>query len=60
MTALLSERAKRQNVKAGGENDGRVTKKADAGERSLSSLVESVKRKSAAIEQPGNGKRRKV
>jgi hypothetical protein len=61
MTALLDERSKRQRSSRGDEGGERPAKKTDrGGERSLTSLVESVKRKTAAAEQQGSGKRRRV
>jgi len=52
MSALLGERSKRQQV------PGSVSK--TEGEKSLDSLVESVKRKSHTIGENGIGKRRKL
>lgn len=63
MAALLEERSKRQNSIRGGEGEEHQKKKTgESGGRSLESLVESVKRKSAAAEQQGygSGKRRKM
>ncbi|EMD42120.1 hypothetical protein CERSUDRAFT_90716 [Gelatoporia subvermispora B] len=60
MSALLEERSKRQrNTSA--RHEERVAAKSQevSGEKSLQSLVESVKRKSAATDR-GMGKRRKV
>ena len=61
MGALLEERQKRQR-ELRGEQDGVIKPKANRESRpkSLQSLVESVKRKSANTEQPGQGKRRKL
>ncbi|KIM48253.1 hypothetical protein M413DRAFT_439980 [Hebeloma cylindrosporum] len=62
MGALLEDRQKRQR-ELRGEQDGVVSKRRatrESGPKSLQSLVESVKRKSANIEQPGQGKRRKL
>jgi len=61
MGALLEERQKRQR-ELRGEQDGVIKPKAnrESGPKSLQSLVESVKRKSANTEQPGQGKRRKL
>lgn len=62
MGALLEERQKRQR-ELRSEQDGVVgTRKAnrESAPKSLQSLVESVKRKSANTEQPGQGKRRKL
>lgn len=61
MAALLEERSKRQKGQRNDGTDETISKKANGdGERSLQSLVESVKRKSMAAELPGSGKRRKV
>jgi len=61
MTALLQERSKRQKSRHEDEGDDGMSKKTDGGgARSLTSLVESVKRKSAATELHGSGKRRRV
>jgi len=60
MAALLDERSKRQKNKRGGEGDHGTKKTDGSGGRSLTSLVESVKRKSAAAEPQVNGKRRKM
>lgn len=63
MSALLSERQKRQKEKSGdGEAVSSQHKKMnETAQPSLKSLVESVKRKSAAtVEQGGVGKRRKL
>lgn len=59
MTALLNERSKRQQTSGGEEGEGRKKPEGNGG-RSLESLVESVKRKTADAERSGNGKRRKV
>lgn len=63
MTALLDERQKRMHERRGSQ-DGRVTNKAKDttgnSTNSLRSLVESVKRKSANVDIPGQGKRRKL
>jgi hypothetical protein len=62
MGALLEERQKRQR-ELRGEQDGVVSKpkaNREGGAKSLQSLVESVKRKSANTEQPGQGKRRRL
>jgi hypothetical protein len=60
MAALLEERSKRQKSKLRDEGDDRIAKNAgQGGVRSLVSLVESVKRKSAGAEQ-GSGKRRRA
>lgn len=62
MSALLEERSRRQQEKASRNRESTVTRRADAESQqsSLQSLVESVKRKSAALDKPGMGKRRKV
>ncbi|KAF8168159.1 hypothetical protein B0H34DRAFT_792796 [Crassisporium funariophilum] len=63
MAALLEERQKRQRGKRGEEVDGVSPKPKNVentGAKSLRSLVESVKRKSAHAELPGDGKRRKL
>lgn len=60
MISLLQERTKRQKVHRG-DSVGLLAKRPEGhGERSLKSLVESVKRKSATAEFPGAGKRRRV
>ncbi|KAF7970529.1 hypothetical protein HWV62_23781 [Athelia sp. TMB] len=59
MAALLQERATVQNAKDNRDDIG-ASRKTGQIERSLSSLVESVKRKSTITEQSGVGKRRKV
>ncbi|KDR84931.1 hypothetical protein GALMADRAFT_107424 [Galerina marginata CBS 339.88] len=62
MSALLDERQKRQRDLRGGQEidvAGRPKGVKDAGE-SLQRLVESVKRKSANNDPPGQGKRRKL
>ena len=56
MSALLEERSKRQRSRE--EAPGSVSKA--EGQKSLSSLVESVKRKSHVIGESGVGKRRKL
>lgn len=61
MAALLDERSKREKSKRGNEGDDRITRKTDGSEgRSLTSLIESVKRKSAVVDPQGSGKRRRV
>ena len=62
MAALLDERSRRQQEKASKGQDSMTVKRdnADAHQPSLQSLVESVKRKSAVLDQPGVGKRRKL
>lgn len=58
MAALLDERSKRQNNH---RNEDRAPNRTDGrGNRSLTSLVESVKRKSAVAEHQVDGKRRKI
>ncbi|KAH8100655.1 hypothetical protein BXZ70DRAFT_989113 [Cristinia sonorae] len=59
MTALLAERSKRLHNKAPRETMASPAKES-SGARDLKSLVESVKRKSSALEQPNVGKRRKL
>ena len=62
MAALLEERSRRQQGKATENRDSTVVKSStnvDGPQPSLQSLVESVKRKSAAVE-PSMGKRRKI
>ncbi|OBZ79072.1 protein ESF1 [Grifola frondosa] len=60
MAALLQERSTRQQEKlARGEATSQRRDESN-GQSSLQSLVESVKRKSAAMEEQGVGKRRKV
>ena len=59
MTILLNERSRRQQITNGEEGEGRKKSHESEG-RSLKSLVESVKRKSADAGRTGNGKRRKV
>ena len=64
MSALLEERSKRQREKLGDPDSVNLNlKKSNSEETSqtnLKSLVESVKRKSAAVDQDGVGKRRKT
>ncbi|RDX55768.1 hypothetical protein OH76DRAFT_1338050 [Lentinus brumalis] len=62
MAALLDERSRRQQEKASKNRDSTVSKHSDADpqQQSLQSLVESVKRKSAVLDEPGIGKRRKL
>lgn len=61
MAALLEERSKRRQSKLGDKVGDRTAKKTDeGGAGSLASLVESLKRKSAAAEQQGSGKRRRL
>lgn len=56
MSALLEERGKRQQSR--GEAPGSVSKA--EGQKSLSSLVENVKRKSHVARENRAGKRRKL
>lgn len=60
MAALLDERAKVQNAKHNQDGVVYTSKNSGQAERSLTSLVESVKRKSRATEEPSLGKRRKM
>ncbi|KAI0655166.1 hypothetical protein C8Q70DRAFT_936549 [Cubamyces menziesii] len=62
MAALLEERSRRQQERASQNRDSASSKRDDTGTQqpSLQSLVESVKRKTAALEEPGAGKRRKL
>ncbi|KAH7922915.1 hypothetical protein BV22DRAFT_1036975 [Leucogyrophana mollusca] len=62
MTALLGERTKRQKNKyaESAENSVAAQGPAKESDHSLRSLVESVKRKTAAADQGGVGKRRKL
>lgn len=63
MSALLDERQKRQRELRDEQPEGAAVKTKATGEvgpKSLQSLVESVKRKSANIDPPGQGKRRKL
>ncbi|KAL1951845.1 hypothetical protein VTO73DRAFT_994 [Trametes versicolor] len=61
MAALLDERSRRQH-KASHDRDSASSNRGDASgqQPSLQSLVESVKRKTAAMDTPGVGKRRKL
>ncbi|PPQ62833.1 hypothetical protein CVT24_000527 [Panaeolus cyanescens] len=62
MAALLEERQKRQQSLRGERvesNSVRTESKGPSKEKNLQSLVESVKRKSQAMEHQGQGKRRK-
>jgi len=56
MAALLEERSKRQS---NGADPAVMKRPARDAESSLKSLVASVKRKSAPVEQSGAGKRRR-
>ncbi|KIK91724.1 hypothetical protein PAXRUDRAFT_830589 [Paxillus rubicundulus Ve08.2h10] len=64
MAALLDERSKRKTSRRGRSDNSALYSRGAAREgdhdRSLHSLVESVKRKSAAVDQRGVGKRRKL
>lgn len=59
MAALLEERAKRNRDGKMPDERQSVSRKGETGERSLKSLVESVKRKSALGGDERGGKRRK-
>ncbi|KAH9937012.1 uncharacterized protein B0H18DRAFT_1112899 [Fomitopsis serialis] len=59
MKTLLEERSKRHRSK-GSREDAYADASADKGGNDLKSLVERVKRKSAAADSSGSGKRRKV
>ncbi|KAF9535416.1 hypothetical protein CPB83DRAFT_9601 [Crepidotus variabilis] len=63
MSAFMDERQKRrreQTAEEGVETSRKSKDAADHKTRSLKNLVESVKRKSANIDPPGQGKRRKL
>ncbi|KAI0639490.1 hypothetical protein C8Q77DRAFT_1069503 [Trametes polyzona] len=60
MAALLEERSRRQQEKQGRESTSARASDTSAQQPSLQSLVESVKRKTASMDQPGVGKRRKL
>ncbi|RPD82468.1 hypothetical protein L226DRAFT_556272 [Lentinus tigrinus ALCF2SS1-7] len=62
MAALLNERSRRQQEKASKNRETTTTKRSDTDSQqpNLKSLVESVKRKSAVMDEPGIGKRRKM
>ena len=63
MSALLEERSKRQKEKFGDPSGTAAQPRKtaeDAPSNDLKSLVESVKRKSAAVDQGSVGKRRKL
>lgn len=63
MTALLDERQRRQRDLRGGLEDSFPSQRKDIpveGTKNLQKLVESVKRKSATIDPPGQGKRRRL
>jgi len=60
MVALMqARRSKNKHKSSEAASLGKSMTEA-SGERNLESLVESVKRKTAAIQQPGLGKRRKL
>ncbi|KAI0669809.1 hypothetical protein C8Q78DRAFT_976734 [Trametes maxima] len=62
MSALLDERSRRQQEKTSRNHESTASKRnaSDGNQPSLQSLVESVKRKSAAMDESGMGKRRKL
>ncbi|KAI0361520.1 hypothetical protein OH77DRAFT_1444095 [Trametes cingulata] len=62
MSALLEERSRRQQERASRNRESASRQQDDgaSSQPSLQSLVESVKRKTAALEEPGVGKRRKL
>ncbi|KAI0756904.1 hypothetical protein C8Q80DRAFT_1092670 [Daedaleopsis nitida] len=62
MAALLEERSRRQHEKTSKDRGTMMARRNDTEvqQPSLQSLVESVKRKSAGLGQPGEGKRRKL
>ncbi|PPQ87037.1 hypothetical protein CVT25_000014 [Psilocybe cyanescens] len=63
MTALLDERQRRQRDLRGGLEDSFPSQRKDIPveeTKNLQKLVESVKRKSATIDPPGQGKRRRL
>lgn len=62
MSALLDERSRRQQEKTSKSRESTIVKHSESGapQPSLKSLVESVKRKSAVLDAPGVGKRRKL
>ncbi|KAI8990519.1 hypothetical protein BD414DRAFT_483899 [Trametes punicea] len=61
MAALLEERSRRQQERAAHSRESASSMRDDASSQpSLQSLVESVKRKTAAMEGSGVGKRRKL
>ena len=62
MAALLDERSRRQQEKTLKNRDSTTTRRSEAEPQqpNLQSLVESVKRKSAVLEEPSLGKRRKL
>lgn len=60
MSALLEERSKRQKDRHSRPDQSVVEDTHTGGKDSLKNLVESVKRKSAAVEQREAGKRRKL
>lgn len=61
MTALLEERSKRQQeLRVVDSGDVPVREPTRNAERSLASLVESIKRKGTTLPSRGTGKRRKL
>lgn len=61
MSALLDERSKRQKTKSSRKESTSASRPAKTESKTdLKSLVESVKRKSAAADERGMGKRRKT
>jgi len=60
MATLLNERSKRQKSKPHSDYSGRSQGSTLQNSRGLQSLVESVKRKSSAVDHGGLGKRRKL
>ncbi|KAH0826922.1 hypothetical protein J3R83DRAFT_4515 [Lanmaoa asiatica] len=60
MAALLNERSKRQKHNARSDHPAQSQCPTQQNDRSLQSLVESVKRKSTAVDHSGLGKRHKL
>ncbi|KAH9858106.1 hypothetical protein C2E23DRAFT_164513 [Lenzites betulinus] len=62
MAALLEERSRRQQEKSSKNRESATSKRGDTDvqQPSLQSLVDSVKRKAAVMDQPGVGKRKKL
>jgi hypothetical protein len=60
MAALLEERSKRQKEKRQTREESKSSKSDSVGDRNLQNLVESVKRKSEAMNGRGHGKRQKL
>jgi hypothetical protein len=60
MVTLMQARSKMSKEQHGKSGISIPKISAGDGERSLQNLVESVKRKSAVVQQPGIGKRRKL